>query len=194
MPLTTSAETVSISGKLTARDLSRLSKKKGAKIASIEETDLDDFSLFNELKGLQDLRIYNSKIKDWTSLSSFPKLSSVFINNVRLTDTSVEVLGRLKSLEEIDLNLVSTLRRLPDFSRCKALRKIGVFKCKLLSCIAGAIKAPNLEEFSAFQTALSPEDLEPLMRQKTLRFIEAGFGKKTLDQKFLEMAKEHGLR
>ncbi|RKD86554.1 leucine-rich repeat domain-containing protein [Mangrovibacterium diazotrophicum] len=149
----------------------------------------------NYLKGLKKLWSVDIKlggIKDFSALTEMRGIKYLELWQVRkLSD--IGFISKLTDLQYLFLQSLPNIEKVPDLSANEKLRRIYFENMKGLKNVDSLKYAKCLEEFICVDCSnLQPEDLIPVLKNKTLKSVLTGFGSDMRNRKFEEYMNEYG--
>jgi hypothetical protein len=107
--------------------------------------------------------------------------------------SDIEVISRMPGLQNIFLQSLRNVVRIPDLNALVGLRRLYLENMKGLQDISGLVGAPSLQEFAHAMSNLNPSDYEALVRMPSLKRASVWFGSKEKNDAFRAMADRHGI-
>lgn len=105
----------------------------------------------------------------------------------------ISVIADLPGLQNLFLQSLARVKGFPDLRRASRLRRIVVENMKGLTDFSALESAPALEEFAHIDAkGKQPTDLLPVLRNRALLRMAAGFGSDKKNQEFAKLRDEHG--
>jgi hypothetical protein len=143
---------------------------------TLRSVTLPDLSLLLPLTKLRSLDLKRGGTKDLRLLPRIGQIRYLELWLIRgLTD--LDPIGEMTGLRSLFLQALSAVRRLPDLSRCVALRRVHLETMKGLSDLAPLATAPALRDLVLIDLRqFGVADLEPLRNAPALRAVNLGFG------------------
>lgn len=162
-----------------------LTKLKQITLRSISTNNIDHLS---ELPDLWSVDIKIGGIKNFDGLTSLPKLKYLELWQVRdLKDLSF--ISKLTTLQNLFIQSLKQVKEFPNIDSSTALRRIYLENLKGLTDLSTLRTAPALEEF-VYVSAQNqePENLIPVLENRSLKSILCGFGSSKKNDLFNKLA------
>lgn len=136
--------------------------------------ELPSLAFLKNLPVLERLGLINVKVADPRALAEIGTLRNLFLNGFR-SAAGWDFLADLTQIEE--LNVLNTRGQLvlPDLHRLESLRTFFAWGCRGLSDLSFLTEVPRLEEVQLVDTALTPDDLVPLLEKPSVAYVSATF-------------------
>lgn len=168
--------------------VSRLSKLQKIVLRSISTQSIDFLANLQELWSV-DIKL--GGIKNFDALSSLPQLKYLELWQIRdLGDLSF--VSNLITLQNLFIQSLKQVQKLPDFTQNKSLRRIYLENLKGLKDLSSLREAPFLKEFIyASAENFKPEDMLPILENKSVESISCGFGSFKRNILFEELASKY---
>lgn len=148
---------------------------------------LDTLEILLPLKSLEQLRIL---LGGTTNLAMIPDLENLKYLELWLIRklTDLDFISEATSLQQLALQALRNVERLPSFKRLGELRRIRLNTMKGLKDISSLAEAPILEDFVFISAQnFQPEDFKILIDHPTLKRATVGFGSDKRNNKFRKM-------
>ncbi len=144
------------------------------------------------LKKLWSVEIKLGGIKDFSALTEMTGIKYLELWQVRkLSD--IDFISKLTDLQYLFLQSLPNIEKVPDLTANEKLRRIYFENLKGLKNVDSLENVKNLEEFAYVDCSnFQPEDLIPVLKNKTLKSVLAGFGSDKRNKKFEEYMNEYG--
>lgn len=170
--------------------LSQLLQLRDVTLRDISTTGLDFLRPVTELRSL-DLKL--GEIRDLTALAGMSSIKYFEAWAVGgLSDLSV--LSQLPGLQNLFLQELPKVNSLPSMENLRHLRRVVLEDMKGLRDLTPLESAPVLEEFALVAgESNKPKDLEPVLRNPSLKRVSAGFGRTGDNREFENMCARAGL-
>ncbi|MDQ0372712.1 hypothetical protein [Cellulomonas humilata] len=152
---------------------------------------LASLEFLKDLPAIERLGLINVKVADPHALAEIGTLRNLFLNGF----TSAPGWGFLAELTQIEeLHILNTRGKLvlPDLTRLDHLKTFRIWGCKGLSDISILTEVPHLEEVQLVDTALTPDDLVPLLEKPSVRYLSSSFGTQRESKLFEEYLDTYG--
>ena len=151
----------------------QLSSLRSLTLASVT---LDDLTVLSPLRRLRFFRLLLGGTGNLAGLESLPELVYLELWQVRgLRDLSV--LGDLTGLEELHLQALRDVDRIPSLDSLGGLKAVWIERLRALHDLSGVALAPALEQLALIDMPqLTIDDLRPLIGHPTLRRGTIGLG------------------
>jgi hypothetical protein len=158
-------------------------------LRSISTNNID---FLENLKNLWSVEILLGGIKNFSALETLTSLKYLELFHVRhLSDLSF--ISRLETLQDLCLQSLKQVKKLPDFSNNKLLRRITLENLKGLTDLSSLKNAPCLKEFLYISAEnLQPENILPVLENPSVENVTCGFGSDKKNNRFDEFAKQYG--
>ncbi|WP_405603891.1 hypothetical protein [Polaribacter sp. Asnod1-A03] len=169
-----------------------------SKLSSLEKlqlsVNLENLDFISHLDKLRSVKLSFSEIKNLNALTKLKSLKYLDIYQLRKL-SNIEFISELKSLKYLVLANLPNIVNLPDFSLNKQLRRIDFENLKGLTNLKSIEFAEVLEEFRFVNCShLQPDDLLPVLRNKSIKDAIAGFGSNIKNNKFDQLKTEFGMK
>ena len=176
--------------------------KKGieniSKLSLLEQihlsVNLDDLEFVSELNNLWSVKLSFSQIKNLEALTKIEKLKHLDIFQLRKLD-NIEFISEVNNLQYLVLSNLPNIKNLPDLKNNNQLRRIYFENLKRLTDLS---KLENVESLNEFQFVncchLNPIDFLPILRNKNIKSVIAGFGSNKKNNEFEKMKTEFGIK
>jgi hypothetical protein len=150
-----------------------------------------DVSYLSHLKKLWSVDIKLGGIKNFDALTTLPELKYLELWQVRgLSDLSF--ISKIASLQNLFLQSLRQVVRLPNFENSYMLRRISLENMKGLEDLSSLEFAPSLIEFcNVLAGNQKVENVLPVLRNSNVRKVLCGFGSDKNDKLFSEMMETH---
>ncbi len=184
------------------QSLSVWGHKKGieniSKLSFLEKlhlsVNLDDLEFISELNRLWSVKLSFSQIKNLEALTKIDKLKHLDIFQLRKLD-NIEFISKVNNLQYLVLSNLPNIENLPDLKNNKQLRRINFENLKRLTDLR---KLENVESLNEFQfvncSHLNPNDLVPILRNKNIKSVIAGFGSNKKNNEFEKIKTDFGIK
>ena len=152
---------------------------------------LASLAFLTDLPAIERLGLINVKVADPHALAEIGTLRNLFLNGF----TSASGWGFLAELTQIEeLHILNTRGKLvlPDLARLDHLKTFRIWGCKGLSDISILTEVPHLEEVQLVDTALTPDDLVPLLEKPSVGYLSSSFGTQRESKLFEEYLDTYG--
>ena len=107
--------------------------------------------------------------------------------------SEVDTITTLSGLQNLLLQSLPHIARIPPLSESQDLRRITLINLKGLTDLSELEWAPSLEEFAFIEAnSQDPEQLIPVLRNPTVVGVTAGFGSNRKNKRFEALREEHG--
>ncbi|WP_129716052.1 hypothetical protein [Pedobacter sp. SYP-B3415] len=166
-----------------------LKKLKEITLRSISTPNL------NFLSGLKELWSVDVKlggIKDFNALKSLPNLKYLELWQVReLSD--ITFISDLTALQHLFIQSLPNIKELPDFNKLNKLKRLELENLKGLNKVDSLRTASSLTEFIyTMAQNQEPENLLPVLENKSVRSVFCMFGSDKKNNRFKELADNFG--
>jgi hypothetical protein len=168
-----------------------------ATLQNLEDVTLRSITVPNlefvaNLPRLWSLDIKLGGIRDFSAIEGKQSIKYLEIWQVRELG-SVDIVGRLPGLQNLFLQSLPHVQSLPPLREAGALRRVFLENMKGLHDFGALEWAPALEEFMLVDgKAQSPEQLLPVLRNPTVRAVDAGFGSDRKNDRFVDLRAAYG--
>ena len=171
--------------------VSRLESLQQLTLRSISTTDVE---YLRHLPRLRSLAIKLGGIRDLGALAGNGSIEHLELWRIRGL-SSIDFVPSMKALQSLFLQDLPRLTALPLLGEARKLKRVRLENMKGLERLDPLGEAPALEEF-VFASAghLRPEDLEPVLRNPSLKSASAGFGSTKRNDRFRTLMREHGIK
>jgi len=160
---------------------------------TLRSVTTSNLSYLTELDRLQSLEIKLGGITDLDALSGLSSIRYLEIWQVRGL-SQLDVVSELTGLQFIFLQSLPKVAYLPALVNCHHLRRIYLEKMKGLSSLSSLEHAPALEQFLLVDGQnFKPEDLIPVLKNKRLKQVLAGFGSDRKNTLFRQLAEQYDI-
>jgi hypothetical protein len=151
-----------------------------------------DVAFLKPLSRLWSLAISLGGIKSLSGLEGMSHLKDLDVQQVqKLAD--VGVVSTLRGLQHLRLDSLRHITAIPRLDDLRALRRIVLINLKGLSDLRALERAPGLKEFYLAQgTRQEPEQMVPVLRNRTLERATALFDNNRKNERFARLRDEHG--
>jgi len=171
--------------------ISNLHELQDLTLRSISTPNIDYLS---PLKKIRSLDIKLGGIKNFNAAAELANLKYLELWHVRNL-SSLEFLGKIKSLQYLFLQDLPLVKKLPQLTNSVNLRRIHIQNLKGLTDFSCLSSAPALEDFALIMgQKQTTENLEPLLRNKSLKKALLGFGKKKEALEFAKRLEDKGVK
>ena len=144
------------------------------------------------LDGLRSLAIELGGIRDLSAIRGMIRIASLELCQIRGLD-DVGAAAELPGLQSLFLQSLPRVRALPELRMAHVLRRVVLVNMKGLRDLGPLEAAPALEEFALVEgLGNEPQDLAPVLRNRTLRRIGAGLGSLRKNEEFDRMREAAG--
>ncbi|KQR17398.1 hypothetical protein [Cellulomonas sp. Leaf334] len=134
-------------------------------------------AFLTNLPVIERLGLINVKVADPRALAELGTLRSLFLNGFR-SASGWGFLADLTQIEELHILNTRGPLVLPDLQRLDHLTTVRIWGCKGLSDITMLTDVPHLEEVELVDTALTPDDLLPLLEKPSIAYLGSSFARK----------------
>lgn len=143
------------------------------------------------LKNLWSVDIKLGGIKSFDALTTLPQMKYLELWQIRgLADISF--ISKLSTLQNLYLQSLKQVDKLPDFSINKSLRRIYLENLKGLNDLSTLRNAPSLKEFIYVMAEnQEPENMIPALENPVIESVLCGFGSDKKNRRFEELAVEY---
>ncbi|GEL98214.1 hypothetical protein [Cellulomonas terrae] len=152
---------------------------------------LPSLAFLTDLPLLESLGLINVKVADPGALAEVGTLRSLFLNEFR-SAAGWDFLADLTQVEELHILNTRGALVLPDLRRLDHLTTFRIWGCKGLSDISFLIDVPHLEEVALVDTALTPDDLLPLLQKPSVAYLSSSFARRREADLFDEYLDRYG--
>ena len=169
-------------------EIRHLKKLQKVVLRSISTANID---YLKDLKDLWSVDIKIGGIKNFDALTTLPNLKYLELWQVRdLSDLSF--ISKLTKLQNLFVQSLKQLDKLPDFNSCISLRRIYLENMKGLRDLSSLKTVPNLEEFIyVLAENQEPENLVPALENLNVKAVFCKFGSDKKNNRFDELAKSY---
>ncbi len=174
------------------KNLDAISELTNLEDLTLRSISTKDLSYVSPLSRLWSFDLKLGGITDLSALSNLKSLKYLEAWQVRgLSD--LEVIASLPSLQNLFLQSLPKVRQLPPMDQCANLRRVVLENMKGLRNLSPLEDAPALEEFVLIAgNNLQPEELAPVLANRTLARVRAGFGSDKRNRAFDALAVASG--
>lgn len=134
-------------------------------------------TFLKDLPELESLSLISTKVENADFLSEIPKLKTLFLNAAKF-DSGWNFLENLNQIEELHILNVRGKLILPDLKMLDQLKSFRIWGCKGLADISVLENVRQLEEVDLVDTAVTLENLLPVIEKPSVKYINATFGRK----------------
>jgi hypothetical protein len=151
-----------------------------------------DLRYLAPLTNLWSLDIKLGGIRSFTGIEGKASIKYLELWQIRgLSD--VRIVAALPGLQNLFLQSLPQVTRFPSLRDAAHLRRVLLINMKGLSDFSGLEWAPALEEFGLAEgSAQEPEQLLPVLRNRSVRRVRAHFGSERQNQRFSALREESG--
>ncbi len=168
--------------------VSSLKQLKQIVLRSISTKDVD---YLKNLEHLWSVDIKLGGIKDFTGLTALPSIKYLELWQV-LGLADLSFISDLKTLQNLFIQSLRHLSKLPDFSNNINLRRIYFENLKGLKDLSSLKKVPNLKDFIyVLAQNQEPEDILSVLENPSVKKVFCRFGSDRKNNRFDELAKQY---
>lgn len=168
--------------------MSNLKKLKKVVLRSISTNNVD---YLKKLEHLWSVDIKLGGIKDLSGLTTLPKLKYLELWQVRDL-ANLSFISKLGTLQNLFIQSLKQVTRLPDFSNNIKLRRIYLENLKGLTDLSSLKYAPSLKEFIyALAENQEAENLISVLENSSVEKVFCKFGSDKKNNRFDELAKQY---
>jgi hypothetical protein len=159
---------------------------------TLRSITIRDLSYLSHLNNLWSLDIKLGTIQRFDGIDEKKSIKHLELWQVRGL-RSVDILANLPGLQNLFLQSLPHITSLPSLRDLSSLRRIRLENLKGLHNFDVFETAPALEEFALIDgTKQMPEELLPVLRNKSVRRINGYFGSERKNLHFAHLREEHG--
>ncbi|HKS58199.1 MAG TPA: hypothetical protein VJS12_23080 [Steroidobacteraceae bacterium] len=161
---------------------------------SLRSITTDDLSYLAPLARLRSLEIKLGGIRSFVGVEGKDSIHYLELWQIRGLD-QVNVLAALPGLQNVFLQNLPKVQRLPALVASSALRRVVLDDLKGLQDFTSLQEAPALAEFALLSgDRQQPEQLLPVLRNPAVRSASAFFGAAAKNRAFAQLRDAHGKR
>jgi hypothetical protein len=175
------------------KDIEVLSELPNIEKLVLRSISTPDVSYIRNKQKLWSLAIKLGGISDLRLISEMQNIKYLELWQIRgLSD--INFIQNLCSLQYLFLQNLRNITALPRFSRLLKLRRLYLENLENLQDISSLDNVPALQEFIHCEVInQKPEDYLPLLQNKKLKRVFAGFGSTKLHDRFNNLLEENGI-
>ena len=127
------------------------------------------------MKSLQKLRLYRTKVRDYTALRKATELRELFINGS--TERDFAYLRTLPQLHSLSILRAPKLEVFPELTADHRLERLQLWTCKRLADVSALAALPRLRHVDILEIGLDqPSDFEWLVQLPQVETVSVQFG------------------
>jgi hypothetical protein len=182
--------TLYVQGKF--RNLESVAKLTKVEDLTLRSVNFDDLSFLSRLQNLRSLDIKLGGIKSLRSLEDMQKLRYLELWQIKGLE-EVDFISSLVGLQNLFLQSLRNVTRIPNLARLKKLRRVYLENMKGLEDLSTLATAPSLRELVHVASRNELADYESVLKMPSLKMASVGLGSLKKNDAFVAMAKRQGI-
>lgn len=171
------------------KGIQTISKLKNLEKIVLRSITTNNLDYLKNLEKLWSVDIKLGGIKDFNSLKDIKNLKFLEIWQVRKL-LNLDFLSKLNNLQNLFIQSLPNIKEFPDLSNNTELRRIFLENLKGLDNLKSIENIKNLEDFVFWDCKLNPKDFYPVLKNKSLKNVQAKFGSTRKNDEFDNLVSE----